>query len=149
MFASQYAAYDLLSPAMQKMLGGLRAVHRDYSIGAGLAVGQYERLTDDPYDSEFVHPVVRTHPETGRKALFLNAKNVQRFEDMTEEESRPMLDYLFAHCSRAEICWRHHWQAGDVLIWDNACVQHAVVGDVPKGMDRTMHRITICGEAVL
>jgi taurine dioxygenase len=91
------------------------------------------------------HPVVRTHPETGRKGLFVNDNYVKHFEGWTEAESQPLLDFLYAWAARPELTWRHKWQVGDLLIWDNRCTQHAVVGDT-AGAERTLHRITIEGD---
>ncbi len=138
MFANQYAAFETLSPRLQGLLCGLKALHRGTATlakEAGLA----------PRDIEWTHPVVRTHPETGRKALFVNADYTKHFEGMTEEESAPLLDYLYRHASRPEFTCRHRWRNGDILMWDNRAVQHAVVGDV-GGAERVLHRVTIQGD---
>ncbi|HTL84070.1 MAG TPA: TauD/TfdA family dioxygenase, partial [Acidimicrobiia bacterium] len=100
MFANMYAAYDALSPGMQRMLEGLRAVHT--SALADVSKTREDRIRDSgdaAADREYVseHPVVRTHPETGRKALYVNVAHSSRFVDMTEDESRPLLQFLFAH----------------------------------------------------
>lgn len=137
MFANQYLAYETLSPKMQEVLSGLRAIHQGTTLAADSG------LTLDDVTSS--HPVVRTHPETGRKALYVNGDYTKRFDGMTDEESAPLLEYLYAHCSRPELTYRHRWQLGDILMWDNRAVQHAVVGDV-GGAERALHRITIEGD---
>lgn len=137
MFANQYVAYDALSPALREMLQTLRAVHR------GTSLAKAAGLSDK--DIEWTHPVVRTHPETGRKALFVNADYTKHFDGMTVEESEPLLRYLYVHASRTEFTCRHRWHDGDVLMWDNRVLQHAVIGDV-HGAERELHRVTIEGE---
>jgi len=137
MFANQYAAYEGLSGGLKQTLQGLRAVHYGTELAKQAGVSQ-EEVTHS-------HPVVRTHPETGRKGLFVNGNYVRHFEGWTEAESAPLLQYLYAQASRPEYTWRHHWQVGDLLIWDNRCTQHAVVGDV-AGQERALHRVTIAGD---
>lgn len=136
MFANQHAAYDGLSPAMQRMLDGLRAAHEGTALADAAGVSRAV--------VESVHPVVRRHPDTGRPALFVNRDYTKRFEGMTEEESRPLLEFLYAWAARNEYTWRHRWRAGDLLLWDNASVQHVVVADVGPG-ERSLHRVTIEG----
>jgi taurine dioxygenase len=96
---------------------------------------------------EFVaeHPVVRTHPETGRKALYVNIAHTARFKDLTEEESAPMLRFLFEHQVKPEFTCRFRWQVGSLAFWDNRCTQHLPVNDY-HGYRRLMHRITLAGE---
>jgi taurine dioxygenase len=136
-FANQYAAYETLSPGMQRMLGGLRALHRGTSVAAEKGLAQS--------DVEWTHPVVRTHPETGRKALYVNANYTKHFEDMTEEESRPLLEYLYRHSTRNEFTCRYRWALGDLVVWDNRSTLHALVGDY-GAHDRRMHRVTVAGD---
>jgi taurine dioxygenase len=88
---------------------------------------------------------VRTHPETGRKALFVNPVYTSRFEGMTAAESRPLLDYLCAHAVQPNFTFRHHWTRGDLLMWDNRCLQHFAVADYGSS-PRTMHRVTVLGD---
>ena len=92
------------------------------------------------------HPVVRTHPESGRKALYVNPYFTQRFTGMSDDESRPLLDYLCAEAVRPENVYRHRWRKGDVLMWDNRCAMHYAVMDYDESMVRLMHRTTAAGD---
>ena len=89
-------------------------------------------------------PVVRVHPETGRKALYIGEK-VKRFDGMTEEESQPLIDYLVRHATRPEFLYRHQWRKNDILAWDNRCVMHQALGDFDETQLRHMERTTILG----
>jgi taurine dioxygenase len=149
LFASMYAAYEALSPAMQSMLLPLRAVNS--SALADVSKTREDRLRDANSSPdagrvyEAVHPVVRTHPETGRRALFVNVAHTARFEGMTEEESRPLLQFLFQHQVRPEFTCRFRWQVGSLALWDNRCVQHNPVNDY-HGWKRVLHRISLKGD---
>jgi taurine dioxygenase len=100
---------------------------------------------DPSADREVVHPVVRTHPVTGRRALFVNPVYTQRFEDMTVEESQPLLQHLFAHATKAELTCRLRWAPGTLAIWDNRCLLHLAINDY-DGSRRLLHRTTVVGE---
>jgi taurine dioxygenase len=147
LFASQYAAYESLSPAMQELLEPLRAVNS--SALADVSKTREDRVREHGDEElplyEAVHPVVRTHPETGRKALYVNVAHTARFDGMTEEESQPLLRFLFQHQTRPEITCRFRWEVGSVALWDNRCVQHNPVNDY-HGHKRVMHRITLKGD---
>ena len=138
MFANQYLAYENLSPGLRTTLDSLRAVHQGTELAAEAGLGK-EAVTA-------VHPVVRTHPETGRRSLFVNGNYTRRVDGWTEAESAPLLEYLYAQACRPEYTWRHRWRPGDLIIWDNRCTQHAVVADV-GGQERVLHRVTIAGDA--
>jgi taurine dioxygenase len=149
MFSNMYAAYEALSPGMQRMLEGLQAVNS--SAMADVSKTRADRLRDsgsgDRAEREYlaVHPVVRTHPETGRKALYVNVAHTQRFVDMTEDESRPLLRFLFDHSVRPEFTCRFQWRVGSVAMWDNRCAMHNPINDY-HGHTRTMHRISLAGD---
>lgn len=129
LFANQYLAYETLSDGMKRMLAGLRAVHSH--------PGQP--------DGGVLHPVVRTHPESGRKMLFVNEYHTSRFEGMTEAESRPLLDYLFAHGNRPEFTIRFRWRKGSIAFWDNRSTKHIALGDTGP-FRRLMRRIQLRGD---
>jgi len=147
LYASMYAAYDALSPGMQRMLDGMWAVNS--SALADVSKTREDRIRDSGYevDKEYLaeHPVVRTHPETGRKALYVNVAHTARFADMTESESRPLLQYLFEHSTRPEFTCRFRWQPGSLALWDNRCAMHNPVNDY-HGFTRVMNRITLAGD---
>jgi taurine dioxygenase len=147
MWANMYAAYEALSPGMQRLLTGLRAVNT--SALADVSKTREDRIRDagSDDDREYVaeHPVVRTHPETGRKSIYVNVAHTARFADMTEEESRPLLRFLFEHSVRPEFTCRFRWEVGSVAMWDNRCAMHNPINDY-HGHTRTMHRITLAGD---
>lgn len=137
MWADAYGAYERLSPGLRATLDGLRAVHRGTELAGRAGLGQNDVTRS--------HPVVRTHPVTGRKALFVNGDYTERFEGWTVEESAPLLEFLYAAVARPELVYRHRWRVGDLVVWDNRCTQHAVVGDT-GGAERVLHRVTIAGD---
>ncbi|HEY7628369.1 MAG TPA: TauD/TfdA family dioxygenase [Ilumatobacteraceae bacterium] len=152
LWSSQYAAYDSLSQGMKRVLEPLRAVqtawpHGTKGPGASAAVSRSVVMTrnDPTADREVVHPVVRVHPVTGRKALFVNPVYTERFADMSVDESRPLLGYLFDHATRAEFTCRLRWAPGTLAIWDNRCLLHLAVNDY-DGSRRLLHRTTAAGE---
>jgi taurine dioxygenase len=137
MWANAYAVFEGLSEGLQSTLSTLRAVHQGTDLAAEAGLDQQAVTT--------VHPVVRTHPETGRRALFVNGNYVSKFEGWSPEDSSPLLNYLYAQFARPEYQYRHHWHQGDLVIWDNRSTQHSVVGDT-GGAERVLHRITIAGD---
>jgi len=151
MWANMYAAYEALSPGMRRLLDGLRSVNS--SALADVSKTREDRIADSGYDAgvdvaqEYVseHPVVRTHPETGRKALYVNVAHTERFVDMTVEESRPLLEFLFAHSVKPEFTCRLRWQVGTLAMWDNRCAMHNPINDY-HGYRRVMNRITLAGD---
>jgi taurine dioxygenase len=148
LFASQYLAYETLSDGMKRLLDGLVALNA--SAKADVTRTREDRLKDgkNPQarkDYVAEHPVVRTHPETGRRALYVNVAHTVRFKDMSEEESAPILDFLFRHQIKPEFTCRFHWEPGSIAFWDNRCAQHNPVNDY-HGYRRLMHRITLKGD---
>ena len=153
MFANQYLAYDTLSDGMKQMLDGLKALHSDRTLSDPVEAARRnatrttkiaeEAIGKPPIES--LHPVVRTHPQTGRKCLFVNRAFTRHFEGMSEAESKPLLDYLYAHAVRPEFTCRFRWQPNSVAFWDNRCTQHYAINDYP-GHRRYMHRVTINGD---
>jgi taurine dioxygenase len=148
LFANGYAAYEALSEGMKRMLDGLIAINT--SAMADVSKTREDRVKDmkrDDAKREYVgeHPVVRTHPETGRKALYLNVAHTSHFKDMTAEESRPIINYLVQHQTRPEFTCRFSWQTGSIAFWDNRCALHNPVNDY-HGYKRAMHRVTLAGD---
>ncbi len=146
LFANQYLAYEALSPGLRQVLDGLKAVNS--SANADVSRTREDRVREQARTTEEFaaeHPVVRTHPETGRKALYVNVAHTARFAGMTKEESAPLLQYLFAHQVKPEFTCRFQWRVGSLAFWDNRCAQHNPVNDY-HGHRRVMHRITLAGE---
>jgi taurine dioxygenase len=147
LWANMYIAYEALSDGMKRMLDPLRAMHsgRPYGIAGApreLRTSRSIKIerNNPQADREVAQPVVRIHPESGRKGLFVNAIYTVRFENMTKEESRPLLEYIYQHCTRPEFTCRFRWAAGSLAIWDNRCTIHY------DGKRRLMHRTTVAGE---
>ena len=135
MWANQYLAYDRLSAGMQRMLEGMR----------GVFVGDApDPATGQRVEIRTPHLIVRVHPETGRKALLLShpGDSLLCFEDMTEAESRPLLDFLYDHATQPDLVYRHHWRPGDVVMWDNRCTMHYAVHDYGDS-ERNLSRVTV------
>jgi taurine dioxygenase len=147
LFANMYAAYDALSPGMQRVLERLSAVNSSAlaDVSKTREDRMRERGTGSGHEYRAEHPVVRTHPETGRKALYVNVAHTLRFVDMTEDESRPLLRFLFEHSVRPEHTCRFRWTVGSLALWDNRCAMHNPVNDY-HGHTRRMHRVSLAGD---
>jgi len=140
MFANMYAAYDELSNGMQMMIADLHGVHhRERKNVSAEWLAENRRL-----NPPVAQPVVRVHPETGRKALYIG-EAVKSFEGFTEEESRPLIDFLVRHATQPRFVYRHRWQQNDLLMWDNRCTMHLALGDYDMTHRRHMERTTIVG----
>ncbi len=154
-FTNQYLAYEALSDGMKKLAEQFHTVcvGDNFRQADGhtrkdrYATTMADMKVKDPgnVQTTSIHPLVRTHPETGRKALYVGG-HVQRFEGMTDEESIPLIDYFMRHSTRPEFTCRVRWSTGMLTFWDNRCTQHFAVNDYPAET-RIMHRITICGDA--
>jgi taurine dioxygenase len=147
-FANQYLAYETLSVGMRRLLDGLVAVNS--SAKADVSRTREDMIRTDgradarqEYTAE--HPAVRTHPETGRKALYVSLAHTARFKDMTEAESADLLQFLFAHQTKAELTCRFHWTVGSLAFFDNRCAQHNPINDY-HGHRRLLHRISLAGD---
>jgi taurine dioxygenase len=145
LFTNMYAAYDALSDGMKKLiadlhgiqLSGTRKIANDAS---GITRAAEQKRINPPV----AQPVVRVHPETGRKALYIGEK-VKRFDGMTEEESHPLIEYLVRHATRPEFVYRHQWRVNDILAWDNRCTMHCALGDFDETQLRRLERTTVLG----
>jgi taurine dioxygenase len=149
LFANMHLAYETLSDGLKQTLEGLQAWHSSRHVfGQGGSardlqrdgrIGNAELATQDA-----LHPVVIRHPDTGRKALYVNASFTVRFDGWTEAESKPLLDFLYRHAARPELTCRFNWRPGSVAFWDNRATWHYAVNDY-AGQRRLMHRITLKG----
>ena len=153
-FSNLHLSYEALSPGMQAMLADLKGVNngdsrkyhkltRQERAKAGLGT-MPQKEQPEKVATISVHPIIRTHPETGRKALYFGS-HTERFDDMTEAESDALLLFLVSHATRPEFTFRHHWEVGTLTVWDNRCLQHFAVNDY-HGFRRCMHKITIAGD---
>ena len=148
LFACQYAAYEALSDTMQRLLNGLQGISS--SANADVSKTREDRIKSDGMESapksfSCAHPVVRTHPETGRKALYVNVAHTSGIEGLTSAESSPLLSFLFEHQVKHEFTCRWTWESNCLAFWDNRCTQHNPINDY-HGFKRVMHRITLQGD---
>jgi taurine dioxygenase len=148
LFSNMYLAYEALSEGMRRMLEGVRALNTAERSAA--ATTRIHRIADNPLETngnviEAMHPIIRTHPETGRKSLYCSDAHTARLEDMTEEESAPILKYLYTVQQRPEFTCRFRWREGSLAFWDNRCTQHNALNDY-HGALREMYRITLAGD---
>jgi taurine dioxygenase len=151
LFASMYAAYDALSDGLKATLEGLRAVHSNRHVFGPSARREQQRdgrLRNAEFATQdAVHPVVIRHPGSGRKALYVNPGFTLRFDGWTDEESRPLLDFLYRHAARPEFTCRFRWREGSIAFWDNRATWHYAANDY-QGERRLLHRITLEGVPV-
>jgi len=149
LFANTAAAYDALSDGMRKLVDSLVGVNSAELKAGGGRTAQHARIKamkiqDTESADQYVaaHPAARTHPETGRKALYLSPSHTTRFEGMTEEESAPLIQYLARHQTKPEFTCRVRWAPGTLTVWDNRCTQHNAINDY-HGQRRRMRRLTV------
>ncbi len=149
MFANQYLAYETLSDGMKALLDGMVAVHANGRILRTLSEGRMPAPGSEAESAGWSkmsaeHPVVRTHPETGRKSLYVNELHTESFKGMTVEESQPLLQFLYSHACRPEFTCRFQWAVNSVAFWDNRCAMHLALNDY-AGHSRLMHRVQVKG----
>jgi taurine dioxygenase len=148
MFANMYLAYDTLSDGFRKMIEPLQAVHdyawaiHDTEKGRNAASAEAHKKVNPPVRQ----PMVRVHPETGRKTLYVSEGITTHIAGMTPDESRPILQTLFQHAVRPEFTYRHRWRQHDLIMWDNRCAMHKALRDRVPGTHRHMHRTTVLGD---
>lgn len=147
-FASMVSAWEALSPGMQRMLDGLTAINS--AAKGDAAATRADRRRERPRDEGDTvtvaeHPIVRTHPETGQKAVYVNPGHTLRIGRFTEAESAPILEYLYHHQRRPEFTCRFRWRLGSLAFWDNRAAQHYPLNDY-HGFRRAMQRITLAGD---
>jgi taurine dioxygenase len=145
LFANMTMAYDTLSDGMKKLIADLHGIHMSGTRKLANDNTGVERMQEQKkINPPVAQPVVRVHPETGRKALYIGEK-VKRFDGMTDEESRPLIDYLVRHATKPEFVYRHQWRKNDILVWDNRCTMHQALGDFDETQLRHMERTTVLG----
>jgi len=152
-FCNQYKALETLPDELRRKIEGRRAIHTfnrmrnprvkvPVMYDKNVAKLRYsDRAPDDG-----VHPIIRTHPETGRKALYVSQRFTVGIEDMDEAEARTLLDALFEHQLRPDLIYCHKWRLHDMTLWDNRCTTHHAYGGIPAGQIRHMHRTTLAGD---
>ena len=146
MFADMIRAYDALSDRMKSFLDGMNAVH-DRACGTATSYAkEFGNHGAELADSKALHPIVRTHPESGRKALFVNRGFTSHIPELSPAESDAVLQFLFAHCTTPDMVYRHQWRLHDMVVWDNRCTMHFAVADYKALGDRYMHRTTVMGD---
>jgi taurine dioxygenase len=146
MFTNMYLAYETLSDTMKAIIDPLESIH-------DMSVAKHSRGRD-PADLAEVrrrnppvaHPMVRVHPETGRKALYVSEMTTTGIVGLTDEEAQPILEFLYAHSVRPEFTYRHKWRVGDLLAWDNRCTMHLALSDYDIDVPRKLYRTTLLGE---
>ena len=145
-FANTVAAYDALPEAMKRRLAGLKAIHR-YAMRRRIENSPRPKLTAAQLAEtpDILHPIVRTHPSTGKKALYVTAGECIGIDGMPEDEALDLIAELDAHCVRPEFCYRHRWRVGDLVMWDNASAMHLAICDYALPERRLMHRTTVIG----
>jgi taurine dioxygenase len=146
-FTNAIAAYEALPDGMKRTLAGRKAIHR-YSERKRIENSPRPKLTKAQLDAtpDVAHPIVRTHPGTGRKALYVTEGECIGIEGMPDDEARPLISELHAHCIRPEFQYRHKWQVGDLLMWDNATSMHLAICDYQLPQRRLMYRTTVIGD---
>ena len=142
LFANMYAAYDDLPSATRARIDGLHVVHK-YSSSRKLGRVSTRPAEEMAAMPEAIHPLVRTHPETRRKALYLNPNRMEQVVAMERSDSDRLLDELIAHATQPKFQYRHKWRRGDIVIWDNRCTLHKANADYPEGEQRLMHRVVV------
>ena len=141
-FSTMYGAWEAIPPALQQRLLGLRVKH-DGTYNSGGYLRQGLNPTDDPRNAPgTLHPLVRQHPESGRRCLYLGRRRNAYLEGVPLEESELLLDHIWAIATNDALTWRHHWRAGDLVLWDNRCTMHRRDGFDPA-QRRVMHRTQI------
>jgi taurine dioxygenase len=146
-FVNMYAAYDGLSPETRRRIDGLKVVHTYDSSRKGTRIARLKSEDAAALPPSVLHPLVRTHPETGRRALYMNPNRMEEIAGMARGESDALLDELIAHATQPHYQYRHRWRLGDILVWDNRCTMHKANADYPAGSRRVMQRLMVAGTA--
>ena len=151
-FCNQYAALETLPDDLRQQIDGRNGIHtfnrmRNPRVKVPeMHKGDAKMRYADRAPPDGIHPIVRTHPETGRKALYVSHRFTVGIEGMSDEEARPILDAIFEHQLNDELIYRHKWRLGDLVMWDNRCTTHHAYGGIPAGQIRHMHRTSLIGD---
>jgi taurine dioxygenase len=145
-FTNMHAAYEDLSPETKARIEGLKVIHK-YVSSRRTGKVSVRPATEMAAMPEATHPLVRTHPETGRKSLYLNPNRMEQIAGMERAGSDSLLDELIAHAVQPKYQYRHVWRQGDIVIWDNRSTMHKANADYPEGERRLMHRVIVAGTA--
>lgn len=151
-FCNQYRALETLPDELRRKIEGRRGIHtfnrmRNPRVKVPeMHKGDAQMRYADRAPDDGIHPIIRTHPETGRQALYVSHRFTVGIEDMDETEARPLLDALFEHQLRPDLIYRHKWRLHDLTMWDNRCTTHHAYGGMPPGQIRHMHRTTLAGD---
>jgi taurine dioxygenase len=146
-YVNMWRAYDELPDALKQRIAGLRAIHvyqSKYSARKLMTLSEENRKA---VPDAVLHPLVRTHPESGRKAIYLNPIRIEGIEGMPESEAMNLLDELLSHATQPQYEYRHQWRQGDMVMWDNRCLLHKANGDYDMGQVRYLYRIMLQGDA--
>ena len=146
MFADLYQAWETLTPTLQRMLEGLKAVHAMANAGGTSFEREFTGKGDVVAAKTAVHPLVITHPDSGRKALFVNRGYTAQIVGLSRPESDALLGFLFQHSTAPELVYRHSWRPHDLVIWDNRCTAHYAIPDYKAIGDRYLHRTSVKGD---
>ena len=146
MFANMYLAYETLSPAMQEIVGRLKGIHDMMAPKHNRGRAPDDLAEARRRNPPVAHPMVKVHPETGKKALYVNEMNTNGIVGLTEDEAKALLEFLFRHSVRPEFTYRHRWQQHDLICWDNRCTMHLALDDYDIRVPRRMYRTTLLGE---
>jgi len=144
-YANMAAAYDGLSAAMKQRLAGLLAIHVYQSSHSARQLMNLPESARERVPNAVLHPMARTHPETGRKAIYINPIRIEGIVGLDHREALPMLDDLLTHATRSRYEYRHKWQPGDLVMWDNRCLLHKANGDYDMNQTRYLYRIMLKG----
>jgi taurine dioxygenase len=146
MFADLYQAWETLTPTLQRMLDGLKAVHAMANAGGTSFEREFAGKSDVVAAKTAVHPLVIVHPDSGRKALFVNRGYTAQIVGLSRPESDALLGFLFQHSTAPELVYRHNWRPRDLVIWDNRCTAHYAIPDYKAIGDRYLHRTSVKGD---
>lgn len=145
-FADMAAAYEALPPTLQDRIAGLMAIHVYQSSHSVRKLMALSEANKERVPNAVLHPIVRTHPESGRKSIYINPIRIEGIVGLDHREALPLLDQLLAHATRPKFQYRHEWRSGDLVIWDNRCLLHKANGDYDMDQTRYLYRVMLQGD---